>query len=78
MDDEGWLTISQAADRLGLAYRTVLHEVQQGELPAKQDKSAYGRPWHVRRTDVDAYLAAARINPGELAHLNPRLATRRR
>jgi hypothetical protein len=32
--DEGWLSMQEAADRCGMAYRTTLGMVRRGELPA--------------------------------------------
>jgi hypothetical protein len=49
----------------------VLGKVRQGELPAVRAETAQGRPWRVRRSDVDALVAGARVQPGALAHLHP-------
>lgn len=65
--DPEWLNTDGAARRLGLNSRTVYRLVNQGELAAYR----FGRVIRIRVQDVDAYIAASRIEPGTLDHLDP-------
>ena len=61
--EDAWLSVQEAADACGVTYRTVLRWVQGGELPAeKQD----GRPYRLRRADVEAFIERSRVRPGEV------------
>jgi excisionase family DNA binding protein len=73
--DDGWLSVEQAADACGVAYRTVYRMVRRGELAAEKDE---GRPYRIRRGDVDAFIKRARIQPGQLASAPPRISPRHR
>src|SRR5215210_5159816 len=55
--------LQAAADRCGMAYRTLLAIVRRGELPAEKPD---GRPYRVRRPDVDAFIELSRVKPGEV------------
>lgn len=74
--DDDWLSVQEAADALGLHYRTVWRMVREGELSSTREDSTQGRPYRVRRADVDAFIERSKVKPGELAHLRP--PTRRR
>ena len=61
--DDGWLSLQEAADRCGLTYRTLLRIVRRGELAAEKDE---GRPYRVRRSEVDAFIDARGSSPASL------------
>ena len=56
--DDGWLTVQQAADACGMAYRTMLGMVSRGDLPAEKPD---GTPYRLRRTDVAAFIERSRV-----------------
>ena len=62
--DDGWLSVQAAADACDLTYRTVYRMVRRGELAAEKDE---GRPYRIRRADVDAFIERCRC---ELARLD--------
>ncbi len=62
-----WLGTKEAARYLGITQRTLYKLINAGQLPAYK----IGRVIRVRRDEVDAFLDAARIKPGELEHLDP-------
>jgi excisionase family DNA binding protein len=66
-DEEGpaWLGTAAAADYLGIRPRTLYRLINEGRLPAYRP----ARVFRVRRSDLDAFLEANRIQPGELDHL---------
>jgi excisionase family DNA binding protein len=72
--DDAWLSGQQAADRWGVTYRTVYRMLQQGKLPAVKPD---GRPFRLRRADVDAFIERSRVRPGQLASVVPRVTPRR-
>jgi excisionase family DNA binding protein len=65
-DTPAWLGTTAAATYLGISPRTLYRLIDQGLVPAY----ALGRVYRVRRTDLDAYLDAARVQPGSLGHLH--------
>jgi excisionase family DNA binding protein len=69
MSDEEivWMSTQEAARRLGITPRTLYRFVDEGALPAYK----MGRVFRLKRSDVDAYMEAARIAPGSLEHLYP-------
>lgn len=62
-----WLSTADAAESLGITTRTLYRFINQGDLPAYR----FGRVIRVKRTDVDAFIEASRIEPGTLDHLSP-------
>ena len=76
-----WITPRQAADLLGVQFRTVYALIDRGQLraevtvppPPKRRPSV-----RLRRQDVDDYIRRARIKPGELEPPGRRARTRRR
>ncbi len=67
--EDDWLSVQKAADACGVTYRTIYRMVQRGELPAEKPD---GRPYRLRRADVEALIERARVRPGDLARLyNP-------
>jgi len=61
--DDGWLSVEQAADRCGMAYRTMLAKVRRSELPAEKPD---GKPYPLRRADVEAFIERSRVKRGDL------------
>jgi excisionase family DNA binding protein len=70
---EDWLSVQEAADACGMAYRTMPAKVRRGELPAEKP----GKEWRVRRTDVEAFIERSRVQPGQLASALRRIPPRR-
>lgn len=62
-----WLSTNQAADRLGVSLRTLYKFIDEGSVAAYK----FGRVIRLRDTEVDAFIAASRIEPGTLDHLYP-------
>ncbi len=62
-----WMGTIEAAEYLGVVQRSVYALINRGELPAVK----IGRVIRLRKADVDAFLDAHRINPGDLDHLLP-------
>jgi excisionase family DNA binding protein len=62
-----WLSTERAARRLGLTARTLYRFIDEGHLTAYR----FGRVIRVKQADVDAFIEASRIRPGDLEHLHP-------
>ncbi len=62
-----WLSTQEAARRLGITARTLYRFVDEGALPAYK----MGRVFRLKRSDVDDFMEASRIQPGTLEHLYP-------
>lgn len=62
-----WMTSQEAAAFLGVTVRTLYRAIDEGKLTAYR----MGRVIRVQRPDLEAFLAASRIQPGELVHLYP-------
>jgi excisionase family DNA binding protein len=62
-----WLSTQEAARRLGITPRTLYRFIDHGELPAYR----FGRVIRLQAREVDAFIKASRIKPGELEHLYP-------
>lgn len=60
-----WLSTAEAARRLGVTTRTLYRFIDEGDLPAYK----FGRVIRLRESDIDAFIDASRIAPGELDHL---------
>lgn len=69
-DDIEWLSTKEAASRLGLTTRTVYRLIDDGQIPAYK----FGRVIRLQADEVDAFINAARIQPGDLEHLYPTTA----
>lgn len=67
-----WLSTQDAAERLGITPRTLYRFIDQGDLPAYR----FGRVIRLRAHEVDAFIMASRIKPGELEHLYPEPVSR--
>lgn len=62
-----WLGSPAAAAYLGLNQRTLYKLVDQGEIRGYK----LGRVHRFRRSDLESYLEASVIQPGDLRHLLP-------
>ena len=61
------MSSAAAAHRLGIQVRTLYRLIDTGAPPGYR----LGRVIRLRRSDVDDFITASRIQPGELAHLHP-------
>lgn len=61
----------EAAEYLGVVLRTLYRLIDRGEVPAYK----VGRVIRVRQADLDAFLEANRVKPGDLRHLYPDATT---
>ncbi|HEY3842591.1 MAG TPA: helix-turn-helix domain-containing protein [Acidimicrobiales bacterium] len=68
-DGTAWLGTRAAADRLGITLRSLYRFIDEGDLAAYK----FGRVIRLKVEDVDQYIEACRITPGELEHLYPPL-----
>jgi excisionase family DNA binding protein len=62
-----WLGTQDAARQLGITPRTLYRLINEGEIPAYK----LGRVLRLRLSDVETFLEAARVQPGDLEHLYP-------
>lgn len=62
-----WLGTTEAAEYLGVVPRTLYRMIDEGHIPAFK----LGRVIRLKRGDLDAFLEATRVQPGELKHLYP-------
>jgi excisionase family DNA binding protein len=62
-----WLGTTAAAAYLGVVPRTLYRMIDEDKIPAYK----MGRVIRLKRADLDAYLEANRVRPGELHHLYP-------
>lgn len=63
-----WLSISDAAAILGTGAHLVYRFINDGDLTAYR----FGRVYRIRAVDIDAFLEAVRVKPGDLDHLMPK------
>lgn len=62
-----WVGTKEASERLGITLRTLYRLIDEGEIPAYK----IGRVIRLKEHEIDAYIAAARVTPGDLTHLYP-------
>ena len=60
-----WLSVPEVAPRLGVVPKSIYRFIDRGELRAYK----MGRVIRLQESDVEEYLAAAEIQPGDLTHL---------
>ena len=60
-----WLSTREAARQLGITTRTLYRLIDGGQIPAYK----FGRVIRLQQQEVDEFVQAARIEPGELEHL---------
>jgi excisionase family DNA binding protein len=73
LDDSGWLSTREAADALGLSVQTLYRLIDRQALPAYR----FGRVIRLRPGDVQRWLEAQRIKPGELQTAVPQRPLKR-
>lgn len=66
-----WMSSAEAASYLGITIRTLYRFIDQGELPAYR----FGRVIRLKQQEVERFIEASRIEPGELDHLYPETGT---
>jgi excisionase family DNA binding protein len=67
-DDEiRWMSTGEAARRLGVTVRTLYRLIDESELPAYK----FGRVIRLQEAEVESFIKASRITPGDLEHLYP-------
>ncbi|HVX20147.1 MAG TPA: helix-turn-helix domain-containing protein [Acidimicrobiales bacterium] len=62
-----WISTKEASLRLGVTLRSLYRFIDEGELAAYK----FGRVIRLKEDDVDRYIDACRIAPGDLEHLYP-------
>lgn len=62
-----WLSTADAASHLGITPRTLYRFIDEGQIPGYR----FGRVIRLKQTDVDAFIDASRIAPGDLKNLYP-------
>jgi excisionase family DNA binding protein len=65
-----WLSTTNAAKRIGVTPRTLYGMIDKGQVPAYR----FGRVLRLKVTEVDGFIDACRVKPGDLAHLYPEQA----
>jgi excisionase family DNA binding protein len=60
-----WLSTKDASARLGVTLRTLYRFIDDGDLVAYK----FGRVIRLREEDLERFVEACRIAPGELEHL---------
>jgi excisionase family DNA binding protein len=70
-EEINWLSTKEAARRLGITTRTLYRLIDGGQIPAYK----FGRVIRLQEGEVDAFIEAARIEPGDLEHLYVDTAT---
>ena len=66
---DDWRSTASAARYLGITPRTLYRLMNEGKVPGYR----FGRVIRIRSADLDAFIEASRIQPGELRHLYPPL-----
>lgn len=62
-----WLGTKEAARHLGITPRTLYRFIDEGQIDAYR----FGRVIRLKVSDINAYVASCRIEPGSLEHLYP-------
>ena len=68
-EETAWLGTKEAAAQLGITLRSLYRFIDEGDLAAYK----FGRVIRVKVEDVDRFIEACRIQPGQLEHLYPPL-----
>lgn len=68
-DATEWLGTKEASARLGITLRSLYRFIDEGDLAAYK----FGRVIRIKTEDVDRFIEACRIQPGQLEHLYPPL-----
>jgi excisionase family DNA binding protein len=67
--ENGWLGTTEAAARLGITLRSLYRFIDEGDLAAYK----FGRVIRLKEEDINQFIEACRIQPGQLEHLYPPL-----
>lgn len=67
MEKQTWISTKVAAQKLGLTLRTLYAQIDEGNLKAYR----FGRVIRLKPDDLDAFIEASRVQPGDLANLYP-------
>lgn len=62
-----WLSTADAAVYLGITPRTLYSFIDKGQITGYR----FGRVIRLKQADVDAFIEASKIEPGQLEHLYP-------
>lgn len=62
-----WLSTREASARLGITLRSLYRFIDGGDLTAYK----FGRVIRLKQDDVERFIEACRIAPGDLEHLYP-------
>ncbi len=62
-----WLSTKEASEKLGLTLRTLYKLIDEGQIPAYK----FGRVIRLKEDEIDTFIDASRVPPGQLAHLYP-------
>jgi excisionase family DNA binding protein len=68
-DETAWLGTKEAAASLGITLRSLYRFIDEGDLTAYK----FGRVIRLKEDDVNRFIEACRIQPGQLDHLYPRV-----
>ena len=60
-----WLSVQAAAAELEVTTRTIYRFINDGKLAAYR----IGRVYRIMRSDLEAFLRSAALQPGDLSHL---------
>lgn len=64
-DSSRWLSVQDAASELEVTTRTIYRFINDGKLAAYR----IGRVYRIMRSDLEEFLRAAALRPGDLSHL---------
>lgn len=67
VDPIRWMSTRETSERLGVTLRTLYRFIDEGQIAAYK----LGRVIRLKEDDVEAFIEAARIEPGALEHLYP-------
>ena len=67
MTEDQWVSTAEAARRLGITPRTLYRFIDEGQLPGYK----FGRVLRLRASEIEAFIEASRVQPGDLKHLYP-------
>jgi excisionase family DNA binding protein len=67
--EKAWVGTKEAAARLGITLRSLYRFIDEGDLAAYK----FGRVIRLKEEDINQFIEACRIQPGQLEHLYPPL-----
>jgi excisionase family DNA binding protein len=66
-EQNGWLTLAEAADRLGISIYTIRRQVKRGELKAEQVATRHGLAWRVSLSNLPGVAPTLSSEPNQVA-----------